>query len=319
VAFALILAVWSLSTKKPATIYPGQMFISIDAARKSAELEGNADAKARLVFYAGSPTNGWSCNFPEQTPFTATLENTPRGLACRVITASGQTLLNITGAPNLGNVVVNQGDLVFRADRPPASQPDGDCSVIIGWWTPKSGVSIPIGVVLTKMKIDSSNEIAPSTSLFGPVIEQVLQGDEAVDLDSNQLVKSLPTELNEKKFPVETGGIIQNVVAAFACMRQEGLDIFYSRQDGFFVADMKLKELNPDDWNELGAAQLMEAIRPSATNTSSPTHLNPGANGQAIYGFQTREGGIGLLQLTGFTDNPRGVKILYKLVQNGKN
>jgi hypothetical protein len=34
------------------------------------------------------------------------------------------------------------------------------------------------------------------------------------------------------------------------------------------------------------------------------------------YIFKTREGGMGLLQLTGFTDNPRGVKLRYKLVQN---
>jgi len=31
--------------------------------------------------------------------------------------------------------------------------------------------------------------------------------------------------------------------------------------------------------------------------------------------FQTREGGVGILQITGFTGNPRGVKIRYKLVQ----
>ena len=33
------------------------------------------------------------------------------------------------------------------------------------------------------------------------------------------------------------------------------------------------------------------------------------------YGFTTRAGNMGLLQITGFSDNPRGVKIRYKLVQ----
>jgi hypothetical protein len=33
--------------------------------------------------------------------------------------------------------------------------------------------------------------------------------------------------------------------------------------------------------------------------------------------FKTREGGMGILQITGFTENPRGVKIRYKLVQEG--
>src|ERR1017187_879932 len=54
----------------------------------------------------------------------------PGLLNCRVITAFGQTLRNITGATNLGDVVVNQGDLAFRADRPPDNQPAGNCSVI---------------------------------------------------------------------------------------------------------------------------------------------------------------------------------------------
>jgi len=36
------------------------------------------------------------------------------------------------------------------------------------------------------------------------------------------------------------------------------------------------------------------------------------------YIFHTREGGAGILQITGFTENPRGVKIRYKLVQNGQ-
>jgi hypothetical protein len=35
------------------------------------------------------------------------------------------------------------------------------------------------------------------------------------------------------------------------------------------------------------------------------------------YLFQTREGGMGILQITGYTENPRGVKLRYKLVQNG--
>ena len=37
----------------------------------------------------------------------------------------------------------------------------------------------------------------------------------------------------------------------------------------------------------------------------------------ATFLFQTREGSIGILQITEVTDNPRGVKIRYKLVQNG--
>jgi len=40
-------------------------------------------------------------------------------------------------------------------------------------------------------------------------------------------------------------------------------------------------------------------------------------NGQDTYYFRTRDDTWGILQITGFTENPRGVKIRYKLVQNG--
>ena len=41
----------------------------------------------------------------------------------------------------------------------------------------------------------------------------------------------------------------------------------------------------------------------------------PGQSGTFL--FQTREGGKGILQITGFSENPPGVKLRYKLVQNG--
>ncbi len=148
------------------------MFIRVASAGKGARLEGVADANAQLMFYAGIPANGWGYEFPEGGPFTATLDYTPRGLNCRVTTAFGQILLNQTGITNLGNVVLDQGELAFRSGRPPDNHEDGYCSVALGWWTPKGGVSIPIGALLTKTTVESSNEIAASASLFGPVIER---------------------------------------------------------------------------------------------------------------------------------------------------
>ena len=42
------------------------------------------------------------------------------------------------------------------------------------------------------------------------------------------------------------------------------------------------------------------------------------ANGPDTYYFRTRDDTWGVLQITGFTENPRGVKLRYKLVQNGE-
>ena len=37
----------------------------------------------------------------------------------------------------------------------------------------------------------------------------------------------------------------------------------------------------------------------------------------ACYVIKTWQGAVGVLQIAGFTDNPPGVKVRYKLVQNG--
>ena len=194
---ALILAVWSAASRKPAVVYRHQMFISVGSAGKGARLEGVADANARLTIYAGNPANGWSCTFPESSPFYVTLDYTPCGLDCRVTTAFGQILLNKTCATNLGNVVLDQGELAFRLGLPPDNHEDGNCSVTLGWWTPKDGVSIPVGALLTKTTVESSNEVAASAALFGPIIERTLNlGDDKegptrwwLDLDAGTVVE----------------------------------------------------------------------------------------------------------------------------------
>ena len=43
-----------------------------------------------------------------------------------------------------------------------------------------------------------------------------------------------------------------------------------------------------------------------------------GFEGKGAVVFQTRKGGMGILQITGFTENPRSAKLCYKLVQDAK-
>jgi hypothetical protein len=47
----------------------------------------------------------------------------------------------------------------------------------------------------------------------------------------------------------------------------------------------------------------------------SPVEMSGKGELPATYLFKTREGGMGVLQIVGFTNNPSGVKIRYKLVQ----
>jgi serine/threonine protein kinase len=161
---------------------------------------------------------------------------------------------------------------------------------------------------LTCQSKSRSAENLESISGFGPVTERILPGDASLDLDSGRVVKSLPTEL-AKNFPIKSGGFLANQAAALNYMRQEGLDLFYSAESGLY-ADMKMPTIVGGNWDELNAEKCLEMIQ----------RLEPGAplgaylEGQDSFGFKTREGGMGLLQITGFTENPRGVKLRYKLV-----
>jgi tetratricopeptide (TPR) repeat protein len=59
------------------------------------------------------------------------------------------------------------------------------------------------------------------------------------------------------------------------------------------------------------------AIQMDSQSSGGPTVNLLTLKQSALWFFKTREGGMGLLQITGFTDNPRGVKLRYKLVNYG--
>ena len=182
--------------------------------------------------------------------------------------------------------------------------------------SPAAKTSSPLKVRSKDGTVQISLQSTPPKNSFGPVFACALDLEDMgfVDLDSNKLVKGMPKELAEKTYP-DKSSIFEQLGDGFDYMRQERLDLLYTRQDEVVAADMILKELSPSDWNELGATQLIGVIQRSATNSTFPKPLKIGLNSQATYGFQTREGGLGLLQVTGFTEHPRGVTLRYKLVQ----
>ncbi len=141
---------------------------------------------------------------------------------------------------------------------------------------------------------------------FGSVVERELTNSALLDFDSGRIATEWPES-------VTTNGIVKNVLTAFDWMDREGLDFAYLESDGTFGVGMKVKNLTPDDWENITAAQLQNALA-TLNGGETRTGLNYESNRPFVYGFKTREGGIGLFQITGFTD-PRGVKLRYKLVQ----
>jgi hypothetical protein len=100
--------------------------------------------------------------------------------------------------------------------------------------------------------------------------------------------------------------------------RREGLDFGYFLSDGVFGVDMKLVRLKAKDWNRLKASDLLLRLEAAGKTNQPKCYLDHSA-GPSVYGFQTRAGTVGLLQVLSFTDNPHAPKYKYKLMQTGSS
>ncbi|HUS71873.1 MAG TPA: hypothetical protein VMY06_02320 [Sedimentisphaerales bacterium] len=81
--------------------------------------------------------------------------------------------------------------------------------------------------------------------------------------------------------------------------------------------DVAAKKVEPYNWQDLRAEQVVQYL-------SKATHFVEEDLGHGhlrqeppdtTHIFRTREGGVGIIQIAGFTNNPKGVKIRYKMVQ----
>jgi predicted Ser/Thr protein kinase len=98
-------------------------------------------------------------------------------------------------------------------------------------------------------------------------------------------------------------------------LREHDIDLFTDDDLGLYGIDIKVMraEWNPQISYERLAGQLQSSNRYTLYGLNGVCFTSPGT--MPAYWFETRDGLKGILQITGFTDNPRGVKIRYKLVQ----
>ncbi len=162
------------------------------------------------------------------------------------------------------------------------------------------------------LSLDAPTEtVAPVPPVvFGAIIEQGLTNLETINLASNQTAW-LPESITAQNRGPEKDA------AAFAWMTGAGMDLAYlSAYDGFYGLTRDMITLPRDDWDNYRPEQLAAALHdtgqdmPEKFGDASP--LNNPTN--FIYGFKTRDGALGLLQVTGSSGNPPGVMIQYKLV-----
>ncbi|MCP4452227.1 MAG: hypothetical protein GY809_12250 [Planctomycetes bacterium] len=139
------------------------------------------------------------------------------------------------------------------------------------------------------------------------------QGHEAVDLDKTKQYE-LPEEWDDP-------------VARLKWTKQNGVDLFadYARNRwAIMTSDLTLKRCANEFWGRLGPAEVRKLVSsPQKDDWGSDFLkrnqfqfyiLERGAKAPQTFTFETREGALGVLQITEFQDKPRGMKIRYRLV-----
>ncbi len=143
------------------------------------------------------------------------------------------------------------------------------------------------------------------TVRFGPDIELTVNDIRAqkacfVDLDEGILVD----------VPLDDAGGLEEMLGLWA---SRGIDATYDASVRNFTGiDMVALELPREAW-AMSAKSVAELPITGATGT--PCNMSAKGDLPATFVIWTREGGKGLLQLTGLVDEPKGVKIQYKLLQ----
>ncbi len=152
---------------------------------------------------------------------------------------------------------------------------------------------------------------------FGPVIERVVNGygaearNQGLDFENSTLVSIPERELdnNERRLKWIT---------------DHGVDLLVVNKGGFkwnlVGPDLKVARLAEGQWDQATPEELRRALAAVVMETEDgwPFHaMHDRLEKPLDFAFQSGGGKMGLLQITGFSEKPRGVKLRYKLLQNG--
>ncbi|HOX59561.1 MAG TPA: protein kinase [Verrucomicrobiota bacterium] len=158
---------------------------------------------------------------------------------------------------------------------------------------------------------------------FGPVIERVLPDpDNRAGKGNNETLRLRTGQLSSilDETPREGGGRPRALVASEGDLYAE-YDDYVGRRWALITHGLKLSDLTPSQWENASASELNAALNiPTAVEhvevTGATLYVLPDGLLPITFAFETRDGARGILQVTAFTDNPRGVKLRYKLAQN---
>jgi beta-lactamase regulating signal transducer with metallopeptidase domain/Leucine-rich repeat (LRR) protein len=157
----------------------------------------------------------------------------------------------------------------------------------------------------------------------GVVVERVVRGDPPpdaaawpdwlLDLDTGKLYGA-PAGIDPEREHAE--------LHEWAC--EQGIDATAGPPDRLYLlGDCTAAVVPATTWDEVTPGQVLAALAEPDPELvveypSGPPAWVLGGRGRpasTLYAFKTREGGMGVLQIVGFSEDPKGVRIRYKMVQ----
>jgi hypothetical protein len=166
--------------------------------------------------------------------------------------------------------------------------------------------------------------VQTSSAAFGQVVERVLYSMavqrpiKGEDLDNGREIE-VPAELEKAREEQFFHWLSKNGVDLLAVAHERSWDL---------IVGAKLVRVPTLTWEQPKKADLLAALAGweftkarvqraelGAKQGFIPFLFDADANVPITFAFETSAGGLGVLQITGFSENPRGVKIRYKLAQ----
>jgi predicted Ser/Thr protein kinase len=284
----------------------GPVIEKVTIQTNAAFLLGQTRDGGKLVLTVGFGGLSWSSELKANLVFGAVIRPGHDELWFDVSSGTGPTSSTIQNRIALAPVGrIPRGQLIFHEGTyGPAIE-----RIVIADLLTEAGETLPVCVSVQKPEAISSP--APS---FGPVTERILnlkdQGlTEVLDLDSGKVVP--PPKLKSSLDAAFVSAIMPTGVAIISQTAQHPM-MLLGRQ----TSVAPLPEQNKDrEWNDMSPQQLTESYANEMSLENSSDTASAFGDLPNTFMFKTLAGRVGLLQITGFTENPRGVKIRYKLVQ----
>ncbi len=107
-----------------------------------------------------------------------------------------------------------------------------------------------------------------------------------------------------------------------AWVREHNLDLLGVVEKGQIAVlchDVAVLPVNSNRWEQATAAEILADKMLAQMEPNKITAVSPAIDKTDTWLFRTRKNGHGILQILGASDDPRGVKIRYKLVVSARN